>query len=99
MQVRFCYSATRFQFMLPNDKTPLLSVIQAFDPTGNQIVQRVPPTGPGEITLGSQLIVRESQVAIFFRDGRALDILGPGRHTLTTANLPILINILKIPFG
>jgi membrane protease subunit (stomatin/prohibitin family) len=43
--------------------------------------------------------VRENQVAIFFRDGRALDMLGPGRHTLTTMNIPLLVSYLRIPFG
>src|SRR5207237_4084867 len=43
--------------------------------------------------------VRESQVAVFFRDGKALDVFGPGRHTLSTANIPLLANILSIPFG
>jgi membrane protease subunit (stomatin/prohibitin family) len=77
----------------------ILQVIEYLDPTGQEIVHRVPEGGSGEIVLGSQCIVRENQVAIFFRDGRALDMLGPGRHTLTTLNIPILINYLKIPFG
>lgn len=77
----------------------ILEVIEYFDPTGREIVHRIPEEGSGEIRLGSQCVVRENQVAIFFRDGRALDMLGPGRHTLTTLNIPILINYLKIPFG
>lgn len=39
---------------------------------------------------GSQLIVHESQEAIFFRDGQALDSFGPGRHTLETQRLPLV---------
>lgn len=85
--------------MVNQSKKGLLEVIQFLDPTGKEIVHRVPEEGPGEIALGSQLIVRESQAAIFFRDGKALDVLGPGRHTLTTANIPVLINVMKIPFG
>src|SRR3954471_23759228 len=77
----------------------ILDVIEFLDPTGQQIVHRVPEGGSGEFRLGSQLIVRESQVAVFFRDGKALDAFGPGRHTLSTANIPILTNILSIPFG
>ena len=77
----------------------VLEVIEYLDPTGQEIVHRVPEEGSGEIVLGSQCIVRENQVAVFFRDGRALDMLGPGRHTLTTLNIPLLINYLKIPFG
>ena len=77
----------------------ILEIIEYLDPTGRELVHRVPEGGSGEIVLGSQCIVRENQVAIFFRDGRALDVLGPGRHTLTTLNIPILVNYLKIPFG
>ena len=76
-----------------------LSVIEWFDPTGKDIVQRIPEDGSGEFRLGSQLIVRESQAAVFFRDGKALDVFGPGRHTLTTANLPLLTNLIGLPFG
>jgi membrane protease subunit (stomatin/prohibitin family) len=77
----------------------ILDVIEYLDPTGQEMVHRVPEQGSGEIVLGSQCIVRENQVAVFFRDGRALDMLGPGRHTLTTLNIPLLVNYLKIPFG
>ncbi len=77
----------------------LLEVIEFLDESGREIIHRVPEEGSGEIKLGSQCVVRESQVAVFFRDGKALDILGPGRHTLTTANIPILVGLLKIPFG
>ena len=37
---------------------------------------------------GAQLVVHEAQEAVFYRDGRALDVFGPGRHTLTTQNIP-----------
>ncbi len=77
----------------------LLEVIEFLDESGREIIHRVPAEGSGEIKLGSQCVVRESQVAVFFRDGKALDVLGPGRHTLTTANIPILVELLKIPFG
>jgi membrane protease subunit (stomatin/prohibitin family) len=76
-----------------------LEVIEYLDPTGQEIVHRIPEEGSGETVLGSQCIVRENQVAVFFRDGRSLDMLGPGRHTLTTLNVPLLVNYLKIPFG
>ena len=45
---------------------------------------------------GSQLIVHESQEAVFFMNGQALDTFGPGRHTLTTQNMPIAGNVLKV---
>src|SRR5438552_5173109 len=77
----------------------VLNVVEFLDPTGRQIVHRVPEGGSGDFRLGSQLVVRESQVAVFFRDGKALDAFGPGRHTLSTANIPLLTGLLSIPFG
>ena len=47
--------------------------------------------------LGSQLIVHESQEAIFFKDGQALDLFGAGRYTLATQNLPLLEELYKLP--
>ena len=64
-----------------------------------EIVHRFPETGVADLRFGSQVIVRESQAAVFFRDGRALDVLGPGRHTLSTANLPLLTDLLGKLFG
>ncbi|MBX9975182.1 SPFH domain-containing protein [Cytobacillus firmus] len=52
-----------------------------------------------EFVLGSQLIVNQSQEALFFKGGKALDLFGPGTHTLTTGNLPILKRLVNIPFG
>ena len=65
----------------------------------DEIVHRFPETGVAELRLGSEVIVRESQNVVFFRDGKALDVLGPGRHTITTANIPLLVNLIGIPFG
>jgi membrane protease subunit (stomatin/prohibitin family) len=76
-----------------------MDVIQYQDPTGNTMVSRWPADGTSAIRLGSQLIVEESQQAVFFRDGKALDTFGPGRHTLATQNVPILATVLSIPFG
>ncbi|HEV3455378.1 MAG TPA: SPFH domain-containing protein [Thermoanaerobaculia bacterium] len=76
-----------------------MDVIQYHDPQGQTMVARVPPDGTYDIRLGSQLIVEESQQAVFFRDGKALDTFGPGRHTLATQNVPILTRLLSIPFG
>jgi membrane protease subunit (stomatin/prohibitin family) len=77
----------------------IFDVIEYLDPSGREIVHRVPESGSGDFRLGSQLIVRESQVAVFFRDGKALDVFGPGRHTLSTANVPLLIDLISIPFS
>jgi membrane protease subunit (stomatin/prohibitin family) len=76
-----------------------MQVIQYQDPHGNAMVARWPQNGTAEIQLGSQLIVEESQAAVFIRDGKALDTFGPGRHTLATANIPFLTSILGLPFG
>ncbi|MGI6251336.1 MAG: SPFH domain-containing protein [Anaerolineaceae bacterium] len=65
----------------------------------DELVHRFPETGVADLRLGSQVIVRESQAAVFFRDGKALDVLGPGRHTITTANVPILTGLLGKLFG
>ena len=77
----------------------LIDVIQHPSARSDEIVFRVPQQGAGEFKFGSQLIVREGQTAVFFRDGKALDTFGPGRHTLGTNNLPLLTGIMGIPFG
>jgi membrane protease subunit (stomatin/prohibitin family) len=74
----------------------IIDVIEVPDQAGHQIVRRVPEIGSGDIRLGSQLIVRETQQAVFFRDGQALDVFGPGRHTLTTANIPLLAGLIGL---
>lgn len=81
------------------DNKIFLEVIEWFDQTGQEMLHRIPEGGSGEIKLGAQLTVRESQAAVFFYNGRACDVFGPGRHTLVTANLPILNKILSIPWG
>ena len=77
----------------------ILDLIEFPDESSQEMVHRVPEYGSGEFRLGSQLVVRESQAAIFFRDGKALDVFGPGRHTLSTNNIPIISSLFGIPFG
>ena len=50
-----------------------------------------------DFNYGSQLIVHESQEAIFFRDGQALDLFGAGRYTLETQQLPLLEKMYQLP--
>ncbi len=76
-----------------------IEVIEFLDPSGNTMVSSFPEHGSGDIKMGAQLTVQESQVAFFFRDGKSLDKFAPGRHTLSTANVPILSKIMAIPFG
>jgi membrane protease subunit (stomatin/prohibitin family) len=47
------------------------------------------------LKFGSQVIVKENQWGVFFRDGKAYDVFGPGRHTITSKNIPLLTGALK----
>lgn len=71
-----------------------VEIIKCEGLSGDQLASRVPQSGDLSIKWGAQLIVHETQMAIFYRDGRALDTFGPGRHTLTTGNLPLVSGIL-----
>lgn len=77
----------------------IIDVIEAPDQGANQMVARMPEFGSGDFRFGSQVIVRDSQRAVFYRDGRSLDTFDPGRHTISTANLPLLSNILRMATG
>ncbi|MBA2247936.1 MAG: SPFH domain-containing protein, partial [Chloroflexia bacterium] len=77
----------------------IIDLIEYPNEARNELVHRVPEDGSGEFRLGSQLVVRESQQAVFFRDGKALDVFGPGRHTLSTNNIPILGGLIGFAFG
>jgi len=76
-----------------------LEVLEWFDESGKELVHRIPEKGSGEIKFGAQLTVRESQAAVFFYKGKAVEAFGPGRHTLKTANIPILTKIAALPWA
>lgn len=52
-----------------------------------------------ELGTWTQVIVNETQEVVFVKEGKVLDILGPGRHTLSTENIPLLSKIINLPFG
>lgn len=76
-----------------------LEVLEWFDKTGNEIAQRIPDQGSAEIKFGAQMIVRENQAGVFFYNGKAIHVFGPGRHMLKTANIPVLSKVMAIPWG
>jgi membrane protease subunit (stomatin/prohibitin family) len=76
-----------------------LENLEWFDETGQELVHRLPEQGSGEIKYGAQLTIRESQAGIFYYKGKAVGAFGPGRHTLKTANIPLLTKIASIPWG
>jgi excisionase family DNA binding protein len=77
----------------------IFDVVEYPNEMREEIVHRFPEEGSGDFRIGSQVIVRESQNAVFFRDGNALDVFGPGRHTITTANIPLLIDFIGRAFN
>lgn len=74
----------------------IIDVIDHVNVADDELVWREPQDREGDFRFGSQLIVNESQAAVFVRAGQALDVFGPGRHTLSTANLPILSSIIGL---
>jgi len=76
-----------------------LENLEWFDETGQELVHRLPEEGSGEIKYGAQLTIRESQAGVFYYKGKAVGAFGPGRHTLKTANIPLLTKIASIPWG
>jgi excisionase family DNA binding protein len=72
----------------------IIDVVEVPTQQPEEMVRRLPEYGAGDFRFGSQVIVREFQQAVFFRDGKAYDTFGPGRHTITTANAPLLSNLI-----
>ena len=77
----------------------IFDVIEYPNEMKGELVHRFPEEGAGDFRIGSQVIVRESQAAVFYRDGNALDVFKAGRHTITTANIPLLIDLIGKAFN
>ena len=73
-------------------RAQFIDVIEWTDDTQDTMVWKF-PRGDNEIKNGAQLIVRESQAAVFLHEGELGDVFGPGRHELTTSNIPILTTL------
>ena len=72
----------------------IFDVVEHASEMRDELVHRFPEKGIADLRIGSQVIVRESQKAVFYRDGKALDVFGAGRHTIATANIPLLVNLI-----
>jgi membrane protease subunit (stomatin/prohibitin family) len=75
-----------------------IEVIEWLDDSGNTLVYRFPVRGQ-EIKMGAQLTVREGQSAVFINEGRLADVFLPGRHRLSTRNMPILTKLMAWKHG
>ena len=74
----------------------IFDVIEYPNEMTDELVHRFPDDGTtGDYRLGSNIIVRTGQSVVFFRDGLALDMFGPGRHVIATANIPLLTQKLQ----
>jgi membrane protease subunit (stomatin/prohibitin family) len=67
-----------------------------YDGPSDTLVWKFPSEDLSTLT---QVLVNESQEAVFYKEGKALDVLGPGRHTLSTGNIPLLEKLINLPFG
>jgi len=76
----------------------LIDIIEWLDDSGDTMAWRF-SRPRNEIKNGAELIVRPAQLAIFIDQGRLADVFRPGRHTLTTANLPLLSSIRGWKYG
>lgn len=72
----------------------IIDVIDHVNVMDDEFCYREPQRGSGDWRMGSQVIVGESQVAVFVRGGEALDALQTGRHTISVANIPILSGLI-----
>ena len=80
-------------------KNQLLKVIEWEDNTHDTMAYKYPIPPKTEIMMGSQLIVRESQVAILVSGGKIADVFEPGRYKLSTGNMPVLTKLRSWKYG
>jgi len=78
-----------------NERKGIIDRIK-YDGDPNELVWKFPYDN---LSIGAQLIVNESQEAIFYKGGQALDTFGPGTHTLSASNIPLLQKLVNLPFG
>jgi len=71
---------------------PLINAVQWRNAGEDEIAKRFPEVS---LRYGSQLTIMENQWGVFFKDGKALDIFEAGRHTITSKNIPVLIDIVQ----
>ena len=79
-------------------KSQLIEVIEWTDDSRDTLSYRWPDEDK-EIKNGAQLIVRESQQVQFVAAGQYADLFGPGKHTLSTENIPVLSTIYGWKYG
>ncbi|NML63997.1 virion core protein (lumpy skin disease virus) [Hymenobacter sp. RP-2-7] len=76
----------------------LLELIEWVDASTDTVIWKFPDRD-NNLKNGAQLTVRESQVAILLDQGRVADVFGPGRHELSTPNLPVLTTLRGWKYG
>lgn len=77
----------------------LIDVVRWEEAEAGLLARRFPPSGEPALRCGSQLLVHQGQAAVFLRDGRAVETFGAGRHTLVSANVPLLQEALHTLTG
>jgi membrane protease subunit (stomatin/prohibitin family) len=73
----------------------VVDIVEYSNMRSDEMVYKFPQEGSADIKWGAQLIVQETQAAVFFKDGKALDVFSPGKYTLTTQNIPFLAQLVE----
>lgn len=79
-------------------RNELIEIIEWVDSSTDTVIYKFPDR-ENNLKNGAQLVVRESQVAVFMDQGRIADVYGPGRHVLTTENMPVLTTLRGWKYG